>query len=179
MNINMNRQATDRGFGMGIEKPSSKPVNTKRRALGDITNSVADDESKVAQNKTPVFVARPSVQEMQIAESKDDYDMMDRPYMQRAVDDIDGRDIDNPLLCTDYVNQMYGHFGVLEREFAVKCNYMAKQDFVNEKMRCILADWLVRTISFDLSVNRHNGQFFLLLRSRSTSSSRWSPNLFI
>ncbi|KAJ1436096.1 cyclin-like protein [Ochromonadaceae sp. CCMP2298] len=63
--------------------------------------------------------------------------------MQRAIDDIDGRDVDNPLLVTCYVNEMYEHFNQVERDFNVNCNYMAKQDFVNEKMRSILVDWLV------------------------------------
>lgn len=147
MNINLSRQTTERGYNMGVEKASSKPIASKRRALGDITNAVADEESKgAAQNKKPVVFARPSAHEMHIAESKEDIDMNDRAYMQRAVDDIDGRDIDNPLLVTTYVNDMYAHFGELEREYMVKHNYMGKQDFVNEKMRCILADWLVSNI---------------------------------
>lgn len=124
----------------GVDKASSKPVMSKRRALGDITNAVADDDSKVAQNKKPL-VYKASIPEIHVAEMKQD--MEDRAYMQRPVDDIDGRDSDNPLLATAYVNEMYEHFGELEKEFMVKFNYMSKQDFVNEKMRCILADWLV------------------------------------
>lgn len=138
MNMNMSRPS-ERGFGMGVDKASSKPVMSKRRALGDITNAVADDESKsIAQNKKPL-VFKPVAHDVQMAESKED----DRTYMQRPVDDIDGRDNDNPLLVTTYVNEMYDHFGNLERDFRVSSTYMSKQDFVNEKMRCILADWLV------------------------------------
>lgn len=135
-----NIRATDRGYAMGgLEKPSTKPIANKRRALGDITNAVAE-EDKGVQNKKPIVFTGRSAPEIHAAESKDD----DRVYMQRAVDDIDGRDIDNPLLVTTYVNDMYGHFSNLEREYQVRFNYMGKQDFVNEKMRCILADWLVR-----------------------------------
>jgi hypothetical protein len=139
MNMNLSRPA-ERGFGMGVEKASAKPVMSKRRVLGDITNAAADDDSKaIAQNKKPSVLKPLAAFDIQMAESKED----DRSYMQRPVDDIDSRDIDNPLLVTDCVNEMYDHFRELERQFKVSSNYMSKQDFVNEKMRCILADWLV------------------------------------
>ena len=145
MNLNMNRQA-ERG-AVGQEKASSKVAAPKRRALGDITNAAVDDDSKgVAQTKKPV-IFKVAVPEIQIAEAKEDaVEMEDRSYMLRAVDDIDGRDVDNPLLVTCCVNEMYDHFNETEREFMVNPIYMAKQDFVNEKMRSILADWLVSCI---------------------------------
>jgi hypothetical protein len=142
MNMNMNRNLNaDRSYG--VDKPSSKPAVAKRRALGDITNAVADEDAKSsAQNKKAlVFKVEPVAQ---IAEAKEADFSDDRAYMQRAIDDIDGRDVDNPLLVTCYVNEMYDHFNQVERDFSVNCNYMAKQDFVNEKMRSILVDWLVR-----------------------------------
>lgn len=151
----------------GVDKASAKPVMSKRRALGDITNAVADEDSKgVAQNKKPP-VFKPAVAEVHVAEAKED--MEDRLYMQRAVDDIDGRDNDNPLLCTSVVNQMYDHFAELEKEFMVKWNYMSKQDFVNEKMRCILADWLVSDLSTTL--------FSILVAFLFTSLLYFSSNL--
>jgi hypothetical protein len=67
----------------------------------------------------------------------------ERSYMLRASDDIDVRDVDNPLLVGDYVNQMYDLFHVQERAMAVNAEYMQSQPFVNEKMRTILVDWLV------------------------------------
>ena len=38
---------------------------------------------------------------------------------------------------------MYDNFRVMERELALDGQYMAKQSFINEKMRGILCDWLV------------------------------------
>jgi hypothetical protein len=66
-----------------------------------------------------------------------------RTDMQKPLDVNDSREIVKPKLVTDCVNEMYDHFRELERQFKVSSNYMSKQDFVNEKMRCILADWLV------------------------------------
>jgi len=72
-----------------------------------------------------------------------------RPYMDRPSDDIDSRDADNPLLVTEYVNEMYEIFSAMEKEQAVSPDYMAKQQSINEKMRTILVDWLV-SFSFPL-----------------------------
>ena len=122
-------------------KPSTKSFGAKRRALGDITNAVNDNDSKQSQaSKKPSFKID-SVSDF--AESKEEMQVDDRAYMQRPCDDIDGRDSDNPLLVTSYVNEMYDHFGDLERQYKVNPSYMTKQEFVNEKMRTILADWLV------------------------------------
>lgn len=63
--------------------------------------------------------------------------------MQRPADDIDFRDIDNPVLCTSYVNDMYKLFNIMERQAAVDSNYMSSQKFLNASMRSILVDWLV------------------------------------
>lgn len=123
----------------------------KRRALGDITNAYTDDESKTGDNAVKkannAFVpttARVTEQSENVFDSDDISSAHEVPdYMKRPVDDIDSRDSDNPLLATEYVNEMYDHFNRLEKDFAVNPVYMAKQDFINEKMRTILVDWLV------------------------------------
>jgi len=126
-----------------MDKAGAKSGAPKRRALGDITNAVNDEDAKGGgQNKKPLVFKAQS--QSNVAESKEDFPVEDdRAYMQRVVDDIDGRDVDNPLLVTGCVNELYEHFNQMERDFIVNCNYMAKQDFVNEKMRAILVDWLV------------------------------------
>ena len=67
-----------------------------------------------------------------------------RPYMDRPSDDIDARDAENPLLATAYVNEMYEIYHLVEKESQDVSNYMIKQGSINEKMRTILVDWLVR-----------------------------------
>ena len=118
----------------------------KRRALGDITNSSnvpnALDTAKDATSfkKSTVFALETvkSNDETASTSSGDN----ERSYMQRPADDIDARDIGNPLLCTQYVNEMYEHYNEVERKFMVK-DYISKQQHVNERMRTILVDWLV------------------------------------
>jgi hypothetical protein len=122
-------------------KPAAKPAlaNNKRRALGDITNAIPDEDRDVLSKKVLIVQSEPASVPMEVPTS-------DRFYMNRPCDDIDSRDNDNPLLVTDYVNEMYDNFNELEREFAVKPNYMMHQEFVNDKMRTILVDWLVSNL---------------------------------
>lgn len=121
----------------------------KRRALGDITNAYTEeskDATAVAkkpqyvQNNIPIHVENvPSNNYTEMQES-----ISSRPYMDRVCDDVDARDSDNPLLVTCYVNELYETFNALEKEFSISPTYMSRQDYVNEKMRTILVDWLVR-----------------------------------
>jgi hypothetical protein len=111
-----------------------------RRAFGDITNttSVDDDVSQVNKGKPIAALSA-------------------RPYMDRPIDDIDSKDDSNPLLASTYVNQMYVVLQEQEREYIVSHDYMSKQLFINEKMRCILYDWLVSSLK-----NNHTTSFLLL-----------------
>lgn len=58
-------------------------------------------------------------------------------------DDIDERDADDPLCATSYVQDMYEHFRTKETSTSVRPVYMEDQQFINERMRSILVDWLV------------------------------------
>mmetsp|Transcript_29391 Transcript_29391/g.35788 ORF Transcript_29391/g.35788 Transcript_29391/m.35788 type:complete len:390 (+) Transcript_29391:243-1412(+) len=67
-----------------------------------------------------------------------------RSYQHSApADNIDERDVDDPLCATDYVEDMYDSFRLKETSTAVCPGYMAKQSHINERMRSILVDWLV------------------------------------
>ncbi|KAL7529687.1 hypothetical protein ACHAXR_003093 [Thalassiosira sp. AJA248-18] len=60
-----------------------------------------------------------------------------------CADDIDGRDSDDPLCVCSYVQDMYEHFRLKESTTSVRPLYMKDQQFINERMRSILVDWLV------------------------------------
>lgn len=117
-------------------------VGQKRRALGDITNASSMDDGKEATKK----VATMPVVSLNMNMMVDDEPMSmqpERSYMQRPSDDIDSRDASNPLLVSTYVNSMYDHFGAVERQYMINAKYMLSQPYINDKMRCILIDWLV------------------------------------
>eukprot|EP01038_Epipyxis_sp_PR26KG_P007095 gene7095-9680_t len=147
----MHQQVENNNMANINNKAASKPIITKRRALGDITNAYNEDDGKEVATKKPLTGKSVSM----FVDEKEDAQSVAAPtenivpattnnvYMQRPCDDIDIRDKENPLLVTCYVNEMYDHFNDLEREFAVNPLYMQRQDFINEKMRAILVDWLV------------------------------------
>ncbi len=58
-------------------------------------------------------------------------------------DDIDERDVEDPLCATTYVQDMYEHFRLKEMSTSVRPVYMEDQQYINERMRSILVDWLV------------------------------------
>jgi hypothetical protein len=131
-------------------KLATKPTGPKRRALGDITNGFADDEIRDPTAKKSLAIASES---LHILSDEMTISSENRPYMQRPCDEIDSRDNDNPLLVTCYVNEIYDHFNNVEKEFRVNPNYMMKQEFINDKMRSILVDWLVSNCSNFLLYN--------------------------
>ena len=58
-------------------------------------------------------------------------------------DKIDDRDADDPLCVTSYVQDMYQHFRSKEAFTTASPEYMDNQQFIDERMRSILVDWLV------------------------------------
>lgn len=74
--------------------------------------------------------------------SQDDSVFDSYQYSGQA-DKIDDRDSDDPLCVTSYVQDMYQHFRSKEA-FTTACpEYMDNQQFIDERMRSILVDWLV------------------------------------
>lgn len=117
-------------------------VPSRRRVLGDITNSHAEETKDNRVTKYAAAVPDVTDTRMHVDEPVVP-NFAGRPYMLRPADDIDAKDGDNPLLVSSYANEMYDHFREVEREFRVHPNYMTRQEVINEKMRTILVDWLV------------------------------------
>ncbi len=59
------------------------------------------------------------------------------------LDDIDNRDMNDPLCATEYVMDIYEYYHEKELSTSVKPIYMERQPYINERMRSILIDWLV------------------------------------
>ncbi|KAM4723220.1 G2/mitotic-specific cyclin-B1 [Rhinophrynus dorsalis] len=59
------------------------------------------------------------------------------------VKDVDADDEGNPMLCSEYVKDIYCYLRSLEESQAVRANYLQGQE-VTGNMRAILIDWLVQ-----------------------------------
>lgn len=78
------------------------------------------------------------------ADEKDEATSEDNssPELPEGVVDIDLLDADNPQLCAEYVPTMYHYLRQLEKETAVKQDFL-KGCPINGKMRGVLLDWLI------------------------------------
>ncbi|KAL0965444.1 hypothetical protein UPYG_G00281350 [Umbra pygmaea] len=59
------------------------------------------------------------------------------------IKDVDADDYDNPMLCSEYVKDIYKYLLTLEVDQAVKPKYLEGQE-ITGNMRAILVDWLVQ-----------------------------------
>lgn len=63
--------------------------------------------------------------------------------LHTAIRDVDADDYDNPMLCSEFVKDIYKYLRQLEVEHSVKPAYLQGQE-VTGNMRAILIDWLVQ-----------------------------------
>lgn len=57
--------------------------------------------------------------------------------------DLDEEDYDDPLMASEYVNDIFTYFYELEQRMLPDPQYLYKQKNLKPKMRSILVDWLV------------------------------------
>ncbi|XP_068604191.1 G2/mitotic-specific cyclin-B2 [Brachionichthys hirsutus] len=155
-----------------VKMSKAAAAGQRRAALGEITNvPAAAANTKVvlvkASGNPPCAlkavrtnVARPAVRipaaaEPPPPESEDpaDVSMKEEQTLCRAfsgvllsVEDVDEQDADQPQLCSQYVKDIYDYLHVLEKQQAVRADYMRGYD-ITERMRALLIDWLVQVHS--------------------------------
>ncbi|KAI9816419.1 MAG: G2/mitotic-specific cyclin [Thelocarpon impressellum] len=61
----------------------------------------------------------------------------------RPIKDLDQDDAEDPLMCAEYVVEIFDHLKVLEESTMPNPDYMSHQDDLEWKMRGILVDWLI------------------------------------
>ncbi|KAG8541910.1 hypothetical protein GDO81_027996 [Engystomops pustulosus] len=135
----------------------------QRNALGDIGNcmreKMAVKEVKAIQSNVmekavklePVTEEVPEEEKMQTSPSPMETSMASPMEEQTQafsnalleIKDVDEEDSDNPMLCSDYVKDIYCYLMELEDIQAVRPNYLKGQE-INGNMRAILVDWLVQ-----------------------------------
>ncbi|XP_071774861.2 G2/mitotic-specific cyclin-B1 [Centroberyx gerrardi] len=63
--------------------------------------------------------------------------------LHSAIKDVDADDYDNPMLCSEYVKDIYKYLRQLEVDQGVRSQYLQGRE-VTGNMRAILIDWLVQ-----------------------------------
>ncbi|XP_068608713.1 G2/mitotic-specific cyclin-B1 [Brachionichthys hirsutus] len=168
LRVTRNRVASSRpdlgGKACSVSGPSLKP----RTALVEIGNiavkketqkktvktRVAAKHEKEAVEQPPVAPVKPAVQEplepvspapMETSgcEPSDLCQAFSDAMIHTAIRDVDADDYDNPMLCSEYVKDIYKYLRRLEAEQNVRPAYLHGRE-VTGNMRAILVDWLVQ-----------------------------------
>ncbi|XP_075049601.1 G2/mitotic-specific cyclin-B1-like isoform X2 [Mixophyes fleayi] len=142
----------------------SRPELQPRRVLGDIGNRVDKPELSLKEKKStlqppertkklvvkneaapePKEPVEESVSAMDISScSQEDGLTLGFSTILISVKDVDADDADNPMLCSDYVTDIYTYLRTLEAEQPIRPHYLKGQE-ITGKMRAILVDWLVQ-----------------------------------
>lgn len=157
-----------------LSRPGGKaffkiPDVKARPALGSIQNTFTDRHHIAMKPKPSAFkptfsthIPTPAVQpaipqvlptlkeEPQYEKSLPSPESMDVGQITEAfseqllIEDIDSQDADNPQLCAEYAKDIYKYMKELECKFHVPPTYLEHQTDINERMRCILIDWLIQ-----------------------------------
>ncbi|KAM4708934.1 G2/mitotic-specific cyclin-B1-like [Discoglossus pictus] len=150
---------------MAAKKAVTRPGLRPRVTLGDIGNQtnrprVIKKERKtvrkiVAKSKKPSVSDVPSGEEKKIPQPVsprpmetsvcDPEEELHQAFSNILIEvkDVDAEDAGNPMLCHDYVKDIYSYLRKLEAEQAVRPNYLEGQE-ITANMRAILIDWLVQ-----------------------------------
>ncbi|KAI1905301.1 hypothetical protein AGOR_G00014690 [Albula goreensis] len=138
----------------------SKPVLRPRAVLGEIGNKTAvarpglkkeskPEITKVVQRKpskkveVPVVPEPPSPTPMETSGCASDDLCQAFSDVLLNIKDVDADDYDNPMLCSEYVKDIYKYLRQLEVDQAVRPKYLDGRE-VTGNMRAILIDWLVQ-----------------------------------
>lgn len=150
----VSNRTDDNGEGQNVKKRNGVPVGANLPPQRSVTLESRDVDEVVSVNVTShanhasMFVpmnmnavALPQAADMRNFIISQE-DVLSYQYSGPA-DDIDERDSEDPLCATTYVQDMYEHFRSKEMSTSVRPVYMEDQQYINERMRSILVDWLV------------------------------------
>ncbi|XP_037389148.1 G2/mitotic-specific cyclin-B1 [Pygocentrus nattereri] len=148
----------------------NKPALRPRAALGEIGNAVLPRQPIKKKDVKPVPVVvekkapEPVKQPKQSPEVEHEVQILSEPSspvpMETSscapedlcqafsdvllnIKDVDADDYDNPMLCSEYVKDIYKYLRQLEADQAVRPRYLEGRE-VTGNMRAILIDWLVQ-----------------------------------
>ncbi|TLD34394.1 A/B/D/E cyclin [Venturia nashicola] len=131
--------------GSGITGPAKK-----KRDTGSSTKSIAEEEESienVAPNGQTLVVEskKVTVTKEICAEPITQASVSTTPKEELPVDwqDLDAEDIDDPLMVSEYVQEIFEYLAELEIKTMANPNYMDNQTELEWKMRGILVDWLL------------------------------------
>ncbi|XP_075432244.1 G2/mitotic-specific cyclin-B1-like [Ascaphus truei] len=122
--------------------PLKKETKVVQKPLAERQEKLAILEKDVSKKAAKPILASPSPMETSDCSPAEELSQAFSNILIQ-VKDVDADDADNPMLCSDYVKDIYSYLRRLEMEQGVRPNYLEGQE-VTGHMRAILVDWLVQ-----------------------------------
>ncbi|XP_022600214.1 G2/mitotic-specific cyclin-B1 isoform X2 [Seriola dumerili] len=141
-NIAVNKEAQKKGIKTEATKKTKVATKVEKAAV--VQQPKPKNEVPVKPKPEPVpEPASPTPMETSGCEPADLCQAFSDVMLHTAIRDVDADDYDNPMLCSEYVKQIYKYLRQLEVEQNVRPSYLQGQE-VTGNMRAILIDWLVQ-----------------------------------
>lgn len=131
-----------------VKVEATKKTTTRVAAKVEKAAAVVAKPKVVPVEPEPVVQAAPepaspTPMETSGCEPADLCEAFSTVILDTAVRDVDAEDYDNPMLCSEYVREIYTYLRQVEDEQNVRPNFLQGQE-VTGNMRAILVDWLVQ-----------------------------------
>ncbi|KAF7665059.1 hypothetical protein LDENG_00156110 [Lucifuga dentata] len=123
-------------------KPTAKVEKLNENEPPKPTNVEPIAPEPAVQQVLPV-PASPTPMETSSCEPADLCQAFSDVLLHNSIKDVDADDQDNPMLCSEYVKDIYKYLRKLEVDQGVRPNYLQGRE-VTGSMRAILVDWLVQ-----------------------------------
>ncbi|KAJ4926246.1 hypothetical protein JOQ06_008427, partial [Pogonophryne albipinna] len=145
-NIGINKEVQKKAVKTGATKKIKVPVTKVEKAVAVVeqpkpkTVVPVEPEPEVQVIPEP---ASPTPMETSGCAPADLCQAFSDVILHTAVRDVDADDYENPMLCSEYVKEIYKYLRQLEVEQNVRATYLQGHE-VTGNMRAILVDWLVQ-----------------------------------
>lgn len=150
-NIGSTEELKKNGSGVMAPKTKKRPAVTTTTATTKVKKEVVEDDASstttTTTTKTTMAAVEISVAPKIEAEAEPSRAAKklrtQEPSARLPHNDLDDEDADDPLMVSEYVNEIFDYLRELEPATQPNPDYMDHQDDLQWKMRGILVDWLI------------------------------------
>ncbi|XP_033951941.1 G2/mitotic-specific cyclin-B1-like [Pseudochaenichthys georgianus] len=145
-NIGINKEVQKKAVKTGATKKVKVPVTKVEKAVAVVEQPKPKTVVPVKPKPEVQVIpepASPTPMETSGCAPADLCQAFSDVILHTAVRDVDADDYENPMLCSEYVKEIYKYLRQLEVEQNVRATYLQGLE-VTGNMRAILVDWLVQ-----------------------------------
>ncbi len=140
--VELKRSASGSGLGGIAKKRSTSTASTVKDAIPEVEEPAAkkihiEAKREVLEAKREIEVVVAPVEKV-IAKYEEE-----EVELQEEILDLDAEDVDDPLMVSEYVHEIFDYLKQLEKTTMPNPQYMKHQEDLEWKMRGILVDWLI------------------------------------